>query len=49
MIELIILLKEKRGGNVKGKSCTDVKKQQEGSEKKDATYPTVALESVIIT
>ena len=43
-----MILKEKRDGAGKGRSCTDSQKQQEGSQKKDATSPTLALESVLI-
>ena len=34
---------------VKGKSCADGRKHREGSQIKDATPPTVALELVLIT
>ena len=43
-----MLLKEKFDGTVKGRACADGRKQREGSQKKDATPPTVALKSVLI-
>ena len=44
-----MFLKEKFDRTVKGRACTDGQKQQGGSQTKDATPPTVALESVLIT
>ena len=44
-----MFLKEKRGGNFKGRACADGQKQREGSQKKDAIYPVVELELVFIT
>jgi hypothetical protein len=44
-----MFLKEKRDGSIKGRACADGRKQREGSTKSDATSPTVALESVLIT
>jgi hypothetical protein len=48
-LESLMFLKEKRYGSIKGRSCVDGRKQREGSTKSDATSPTVALESVLIT
>ena len=42
-------LKEKRVRNVKGQSYSYCRKQQEESQKKDATPPTVELEFILIT
>ena len=44
-----MLIKEKRDETVKGRACTDSQKQREGSQKKYATPPKVALELVLIT
>jgi hypothetical protein len=44
-----VLTKEKRDGSIKGRSFADGRKQREGPTKSDATSPTVALESVLIT
>jgi hypothetical protein len=44
-----MFLKEKRDGSIKGRACADGRKQREESTKSDATSPTVALESVLIT
>jgi hypothetical protein len=44
-----MFLKEKRDGSIKGRACADGRKQREGSNKSDATSPTVALESVLTT
>ena len=44
-----MFLKDKRGGNFKGRACADGQKQREGSQKKDAIYPVVELELVFIT
>jgi hypothetical protein len=48
-LESLMFLKEKRDGKIKGRTCADGRKQREGSTKSDATSPTVALESVLIT
>jgi hypothetical protein len=44
-----MFLKENRDGSIKGRACAYGRKQREGSTKSDATSPTVALESVLIT
>jgi hypothetical protein len=44
-----MFLKEKRDGSITGRAFADGIKQREGSTKSDATSPTVALESVLIT
>jgi hypothetical protein len=48
-LESLVFLKEKRDGSIKGRDCADGRKQREGSTKSNATSPTVALESVLIT
>jgi hypothetical protein len=48
-LEYPMFLQEKRDGSIKGRACADVRKQREGSTKTDATSPTVALKSVLIT
>ena len=47
-LELLMFLKEKRGGSVKGRACADGRKKRPGSSKEDAKSPTVLLEAVII-
>jgi hypothetical protein len=44
-----MFLKEKRDGSVKVRACADGRKQRDTYVPGDATYPTVALESVLIT
>jgi hypothetical protein len=48
-LESLMFLKEKKYGSIKGRACADGRKQREGSTKSNATSPTVALESVLIT
>jgi hypothetical protein len=48
-LESLMFLKENRDGSIKGRACADEIKQREGSKKSDATSPTVALKSVLIT
>jgi hypothetical protein len=48
-LESLMFLKEKRDGAIKGRTCEYGRKQREGSTKSEATSPTVALESVLIT
>ena len=47
-LELLVLLKEKLDGSVKGQACADGRKQRTESSKKDATSPTVFIEAVLI-
>jgi len=42
-------LKEKKGGSIKGRGCVDGRKQRETSAKGGASYPTVAIESILLT
>jgi hypothetical protein len=44
-----MFLKEKWDGTITGRACADGRKQREGSNKYDATSPTVSLEAVLIT
>ena len=44
-----MFVKEKRDGTIKGRACAYGPKQREGYQNKDATSPTVLLESVLIT
>jgi hypothetical protein len=48
-LESLVFLKEKCDGSINWRACADGRKQREGSTKSDATSPTVALESVLIT
>jgi hypothetical protein len=48
-LESLMFLKEKRDGTIKGRACAEGMKQREGSNKSDATSPTVSLEAVLIT
>ena len=45
----IIFLKENRDRSIKGHGVADGRKQQEKIEPKDATYPTVSTEAVMLT
>jgi hypothetical protein len=48
-LESLMFLKEKRDGSIKGRACADGRNKREGPTKSDATSPTVALKSVLIT
>jgi hypothetical protein len=48
-LESLVLLKEKRDGTVKGRTCADGRKQRETAEPGATTSPTVSLESVLVT
>jgi hypothetical protein len=45
----MMFLKEKRDGTIKGRACADGRKQRETAVPGAATFPTVAVESVMIT
>jgi hypothetical protein len=47
-LELLMFLKEKRDGTIKGRTCADGMKQRKTAEPGAATSPTVSLESVLI-
>ena len=44
-----MFMKEKQCGKIKARGCTDGRKQRETTNKQDATSPTDAIESVMIT
>ena len=44
-----MFLKEKRNGTVKGRGCADGRKQQATITKEEASSPTVAMESVMLS
>jgi hypothetical protein len=48
-LESLKLLKEKKDGSLKGRTCADGCKQSEGATKGDATSPTIFLEAVLNT
>ena len=48
-LRLLMFIKEKRDGTVKGPACADGRKQRGLYDKEEATSPTVALESVLLT
>jgi hypothetical protein len=45
----LILLTEKRNGDIKGRACVDGSKQRDYSNKEDAALPTASLEGILIT
>ena len=45
----LIFLKQKRTGQVKGRGCADGRKQRESTSKEEASSPTVAIESVLLS
>ena len=48
-LESLMLFKEKLEGSIKGRACTDGRKQRSGSPKEDATSPTMSLKAVLTT
>jgi hypothetical protein len=44
-----MFLKQKRSGKIKGSGCADGRKQREHTNKEDASSPTVAIESVLLS
>jgi hypothetical protein len=48
-LKSLMFLKGKRDGSIKGRTCTDGRKQRETATPGDAASPTVSLESVLIT
>jgi hypothetical protein len=48
-LELLMFLKEKRDGSIKGRGCADGRKQRDTMDRKETTSPTVATESVMLT
>ena len=45
----LMFLKEKRDGTIKGRGCADGRKQRPYTTKEEASSPTVAIESVLIS
>jgi len=45
----LMYLKQKRCGRIKGRGCADGRKQRIGTKKEDASSPTVAIESMMIS
>ena len=48
-LQYLMFLKEKRNGTVKGRGCADGRKQRETITKEEASSPTVAIESVMLS
>ena len=48
-LALLMFLKEKRDGSIKGRGVADGRKQWNKIEPKDATYPTVLTVAVMLT
>eukprot|EP00957_Ditylum_brightwellii_P162136 12344445-Ditylum_brightwellii.AAC.1 len=46
---LLMFIKEKQDGRIKGRTCADGRKQHIDSKKGDAASPTVSIESVLIS
>jgi hypothetical protein len=44
-----MFLKKKRSGRIKGRGCADGRKQRIHTKKEDASSPTVAIESVMLS
>ena len=44
-----MFLKQKRCGKIKGRGCTDVRKQRKYLTKDDTSAPTVATEALFLT
>ena len=48
-LQYLMFLKQKRNGVIKGRGCADGRKQRAHISKEDASSPTVAIESVMIS
>jgi Reverse transcriptase (RNA-dependent DNA polymerase) len=48
-LQCLMFLKEKRNGTIKGRGCADGRKQRLYTAKEDASSPTVAIESVMLS
>jgi hypothetical protein len=48
-LQYLMFLKKKSSGQIKGRGCADGRKQREHIPKEDASSPTVAIESVMLT
>jgi hypothetical protein len=44
-----MFLKQKRNGTIKGRGCADGRKQRQYTTKEEASSPTVAIESVMLS
>ena len=44
-----MFLKKKRDGIIKGRGCADGRKQREYTSREDASSPTVAIESLLLS
>ena len=48
-LQYLMFLKQKRSGKIKGRGCADGRKQREHTTKEEASSPTVAIESVLLS
>ena len=48
-LQYLMFLKQKRNGTIKGRGCADGRKQRAYTAKEDASSPTVAIESVMLS
>ena len=48
-LNLITMVKQKRDGKIKGRACTDGRKQRRYLSKDEASSPTIQLESLMLT
>jgi Reverse transcriptase (RNA-dependent DNA polymerase) len=48
-LQYLMFLKEKRCGKIKGRGCADGRKQRLYTAKEDASSPTVAIESILLS
>jgi hypothetical protein len=48
-LQYLMFLKQKRNGTIKGRGCADGRKQREYTTKEEASSPTVAIESVMLS
>ena len=48
-LKSLMFLREKRNGVIKGRGCADGRKQREYTTKEEASSPTVAIESVMLS
>jgi hypothetical protein len=48
-LQYLMFLKQKRNGTIKGRGCADGRKQRKHTTKEEASSPTVAIESVMLS
>ena len=48
-LNYLMFLKKKRSGQIKGRGCSDGRKQRIHTKKEDASSPTVAIEAVMLS